>query len=165
MAVRKVKKSGVGKARKPAPRRRRRRVSGANDIGGALMKVGGLGAGAIAARELNTILVKFMPSLGTSPMLSAGLQIAFGYFLPKFAKGAFFANMGDGAIANGVMVFVVSTGVISGADNVSSYRIGSAGTSYLRAVNGTGNLKVINGENNRVGNNPPSTKRTFPVYS
>lgn len=162
--VRKVKKSGVGETRKPATKRRRRRVSGANDIGGALMKVGGLGAGAVAARELNTLLVKFFPTLGTSPMLSAGLQVAFGYFLPKFVKGSFFANMGDGAMANGVMVFVVSTGVITGSDSVSSYRIG--GTSYLKSVGGTSLLKAVNGANNRVGNNPPNAvKRTFPIHS
>lgn len=165
MAVRKVGATHKKKSKKPVVRRRRRRVSGAHDMSGMVMKAGGLVVGSVAGRELNTLLVKFFPSLATSPMLSGAMQMAVGYFLPKFVKGSFVAAVGDGMIANGGMVIIVSTGIINGVGDVASYRIGEAGTSYLKAVGGTSNLKVINGMSNRVGNRPvQSVKRNFPQY-
>lgn len=154
--VRKISGKSHKKRTHKAPAKRRtvrRRISGAGDIGGMALTVAGLGAGSIAARELNTLLVKFMPSLGTSPMLSGGIQVGVGLFLPKFVKGPFMANVGMGMIANGVMVMAVSTGIINGAPDRVAYRLnGSAvqqrrmnGTANLPVVSGTGNLPIVAG--------------------
>lgn len=170
MAIRKV--GATRKRRKAAPRRktthrRRRRVSGAGDMMGMVEKAGGLILGGVAARELNTLAVKFFPSLGSSPMLSGAIQVLIGYFLPKFVKGPFFAYVGDGMIATGGMVLIVSTGLISGLGaigDIASYRIG--GTPYLRAVggiNGTGNLKAVG--STRIQNTPNAITKSFPTYS
>lgn len=150
------KKTGKKKAT-PARRKPRRRISGANDFGGMAQKAGGLVLGAVAARELNTLLSKFFPSLATSPMISGALQMGVGFVLPKFIKGAFFQNLGDGMIANGGMVLIVSTGVISGVNSMT-YRIN--GTPYLQTVNGTSRLNTVNGTN-RIGNEPPNVKRRW----
>lgn len=157
--------------RKPATRRRRR-VSGTNNMSGMLTKAGGLILGAVAARELNTLVVKFFPSF--SPLMSGVVQMGAGFILPKFIKGPFFADIGDGMIANGGMVTIVSTGLISGIDSGRmAYRIN--GTSNFKVVNGTGympvvsgitgpayaavaggtpNLNVVNGPQTRISNNP-----------
>lgn len=140
----------------------RRGIRGVGDIGGMVQKAGGLVVGAVAARELNTLAVKFFPTL--TPMISGILQIGVGYMLPKFVKGAFFANMGDGMIANGGMVLVVSTGVITGAGDTMTYRVN--GTSQLNVVGGgTSRLNVVSGPTNRVNNNPiPQIKaRSFAL--
>lgn len=156
---------------------RRRRVSGTGGMGGMLTKAGGLILGAVAARELNTVVVKFAPSF--SPLMSGIVQMGVGFILPKMVKGAFFQDIGDGMIANGGMVTIVSTGLISGigqgTDRVA-YRInghGVAGTGKWNVVNGTGympvvsglpayaavaggtpNLSVVNGPQTRTSNNP-----------
>jgi hypothetical protein len=136
--------------------RRHRRISGANDIGGALQSAGGVIVGSIAARELNTLLVKFMPTL--SPMLSGVIQMATGFVLPKMVKGSSFVdNVGKGMIANGGMVLVVSTGMISGVSSRMAYKIN--GTSHLQVINGTGNLPVVNGPNTRISNTPTNSSR------
>lgn len=145
--------SGTRKKRRTVKRkpttRRRRRISGIGklDIQGLAMKVAGLGVGAIAARELNTIAVKQFPSL--TPMVSGFIQIAVGVFLPIMVKGnKFVSDIGDGMIANGVMVEAVNLGIISGMPgNPSrmSYRINGSGN--LRAVAGTGNMRAIAGYN------------------
>lgn len=141
-------KSKVGAAKKRT-HRRRRGIRGANDISGMLQKAGGLVVGAVAARELNTLAVKFFPTL--SPMISGIIQMGAGFVLPKFVKGAFFQNMADGMIANGGMVTIVSTGIISGAGDTMTYRIN--GTSNLKVIGrGTSNMQVINGPNYRVSN-------------
>lgn len=151
--------------------RRRRRVSGATDIQGMLMKTGGLIVGAVAARELNTLVVRFAPSF--SPLMSGAVQVAVGLLGPKFVKGAFMADVFDGMIANGGMVVVVSTGLINGPNDKMAYRIN--GTPNLSVVNGTGymptvsgikgpayatvaggtpNLSVVAGPQTRISNNP-----------
>lgn len=131
---RKRKRSTAGKRKTTG--RRRRRISGIGgiDIKGLAMKVAGLGVGAIAARELNTIAVKQFPSL--TPMVSGFIQIGVGVMLPMLVKGsAFVADIGDGMIANGVMVEAVNLGLISGMGNRSmSYRINGPG--QLRAIAG-----------------------------
>src|ERR1700693_2367109 len=99
----KAKVSGV--KRRKTSHRRHRRISGMGDIGGIAEKAGGLGVGAVAARELNTLLSGFIT---LSPMVSGLLQMGVGVMLPKFAKGAFMQNVGDGMIANGGMVVIVS---------------------------------------------------------
>lgn len=120
---------------------RRRRVSGVSDASGMLTKAGGLVLGAVAARELNTLIVKFFPAF--SPLMSGIAQMGVGFFLPKFVKGEFWNYVADGMIANGGMVTVVSTGLISGTGNTVAYRIN--GTSHHRVVNGTGNMPVVSG--------------------
>jgi hypothetical protein len=138
--------------RKPTRSRSRRRVSGIGkiDIGGIAMKAAGLGAGAIAARELNTIGAKSLPSVFGNPMISGFIQIAAGVLLPIFVKGnKFVADMGDGMIANGIMVEAVTLGVISGVGDDSptrQYKINGftgSGSTGLRVIAGTGNLKTI----------------------
>lgn len=137
-----VRKIGGKRRRKASPkrktttRRRRRRISGLSglDFGGIAMKVAGVGVGAIAARELNTIAVKQFP--GLSPMISGVGQVAVGILLPMFVKGnKFVADMGDGMCANGVMVIAVSTGVISGKENTVSYRISGGRPRGMGALN------------------------------
>jgi len=150
-------RSRVGAKSKRRTHRRRRGIHGANDISGMLQKAGGLVVGAVAARELNTLAVKFFPTL--SPMVSGLLQMGAGYFLPKVVKGAFFANVGDGMIANGGMVVVVSTGVITGSPDTMTYQI--SGTSNLKVVNGgSPYINVLNGPTTRVSNNPTNAPRT-----
>jgi hypothetical protein len=144
----------IGRKRTPAKkkttrRRVNRRISGiSGGVGGAAMKVVGLGVGAIAARELNTVAVKMLPSL--SPMMSGILQVGAGYILPMLVKGnKFVGDMGDGMMANGVMVVAVSTGVISGTNspNSVSYRIGAMNGGNIRTIAGFngGNIRTIAG--------------------
>lgn len=146
MARRKMTKRKSGT---PAKRttRRKRRISGTGSLNlqGTLMKVLGLGAGAVGARSLNTILVKQFPTL--SPLLSAGIQVAVGVALPMFVKGSkFVADMGDGAIGNGVMVGMVNLGVISGAGNSTmTYRIN--GAPNFRTIAGAGRRRIAGSPN------------------
>ena len=145
--------------------RRRRRISGVNDMSGMLEKAGGLILGAVAARELNTLVVKFFPSLAASPMMSGIGQMAVGFMLPKFVKGAFFQNMADGMIAEGGMVTIVSTGIITGTNNKMAYRVN--GTSNLKVISGTSHLPVVSGTNQatRIQNfNPSKPARKFKPY-
>ncbi len=138
--------------RKAAPRRktttrRRRRISGIGkiDAGGLLMKAAALGAGAIAGRELKTLLIKILPSM--SPMIVNVAGIGIGGILPMFVKNnKFVADMADGIMANGVMELVVSTGIIKGIGNDGSmmtYRIN--GSPRLRTIAGGGSLSAIAG--------------------
>jgi hypothetical protein len=156
-----------GKRRKKAhtahrtTHRRKRRISGIGgmDLKGIGLKVAGLGVGSIGARELNTILVKQFPSL--TPMISGFIQIAVGVFLPVLVKGSkFMADVGDGMIANGMMVEAVNLGLISGVSPNSSmtYRINGpgniraiAGTSPngLRTIAGKGDLNAVAGVQRR----------------
>jgi hypothetical protein len=141
--------------------RRRRRVSGMGDISGMAEKAGGLVIGAVAARELNTLASKFVT---LSPLMSGVLQMAVGLALPKFVKGAFFQNMGDGMIANGGMVAIVATGVITGngGGRYGAYQI--SGTANLPVINGTANLPVINGSPTRIANSfAPQGGNTRPI--
>ncbi len=159
------KKAAVGKAKaKTAPRRKKRRVSGAGDFMGIIVKAGALILGAVGARQLNAIAVKFFPSLDAK--LSGAIQILAGYILPKYIKGPFMANFGDGMIANGGMVLIVNTipalaGVMSGtlgaAADTMTYRIGG-GTPYMKAVGGTDRIRVVAGATNRVGNPRPGVR-------
>lgn len=146
-AVKRKRKAPVKRA--TTTRRRRRRISGIGkiDIGGIAMKAAGLGAGAIAARELNTIAVKQFPTI--TPMISGLIQVGAGVVLPMLVKGnKFVSDMGDGMIANGIMVEAVNMGIISGTDGNStmSYRIN--GTGNLKTISGRGNLKTIAGRGN-----------------
>lgn len=145
-----------GKRRKKAHhrpvRRTKKRVSGIGsmDLKGIGMKVAGLGVGSIGARELNTILTKQFPSI--TPMISGFIQIAVGVFLPVMVKGSkFIADVGDGMIANGVMVEAVNLGLISGVSPGSrmSYRV-SGGQNNMRAIAGTSadGLRTIAGSGN-----------------
>lgn len=151
--------SGVAKvgAKHRTTRRRRRRISGTGDIMGMVEKAGGLVLGAVAARELNTIVSgMFTPPNSLSPAMSGLGQMVIGLFLPKFIKGSFVQAVGDGMVANGGMVLAVSAKVINGPSDRIAYRVN--GTTNLRVVNGTTNLKVIgnavNGFETRISSNP-----------
>lgn len=164
-----VRKISGAKRRKKAvsgtktkTRRRRRRISGTNDMMGMLEKAGGLVLGAVGGRELNTIAVKMVPTL--SPMISGLLQAGVGFLLPKFVKGSFFQAVGDGMIANGGMVVIVSTGIINGPTNGRmAYRV-NGGTDKLNVIGGTSKLNVIgqhsvNGFETRTSNMPTNIPR------
>lgn len=140
------RKRRTTKAKKGTPKRRRR-VSGIGSMQKPLLLIGGLGGGAIAARELNTLATKFFPTLATSPLVSGLAQAGVGYFLvPKIIKGPWGQMLGYGMIANGVMVAVVATGIISGKDRMT-YQLGPAvnGTAGLPLINGTPGLPIVNG--------------------
>lgn len=145
-----VRKIGAKRRRKAAPKRRtthrrRRRISGlsGSDLSGIAMKVLGVGTGAIAARELNTIAVKQFP--GLSPLLSGVGQVVAGIVLPMVVKNnKFVADMGDGMAANGVMVIAVSTGVISGANNTVSYRISGGRPRGMGALSSSAAVAGLN---------------------
>lgn len=154
MARRKI---GAAKRRSPAKRktttRRRRRVGGIGkmDMQGMLMTVVGLGAGAIAARELSNVALKMFSTLSPA-MIGAG-QIGVGLILPMLVKSKIGQDIGNGMVAFGVQVEAVSFGFISGLPGTTrSYRV--SGTSNLRVISGTSNLRTIAGPNNRVQNNP-----------
>ncbi len=148
------KRSKVSGVKHHRTHRRRRISGGMGDIGGIAQKAGGLVVGAVAARELNTLLSGFIT---LSPMVSGLLQMGVGVMLPKFAKGAFMQNVGDGMIANGGMVVIVSTGIIKGVSDRAAYVIN--GTANLPVVNGTANLPVING--NRLANSMPPQQTMY----
>lgn len=181
----KRKVSGARKTHhRRATTRRRRRVSGIGNMSGMLTKAGGLILGAVAARELNTLVVKFAPSF--SPLMSGVVQMGVGFILPKFIKGPFFQDIGDGMIANGGMVTIVSTGLISGVNDRMAYKIngtanhrvvngtagmpvvsGIQGPAYAAIAGGTPNYSVVNGPQTRTSNNPiPGTvNRVFNTFN
>jgi hypothetical protein len=126
---------------------RRRRGIGASklNIEDMAMTAGGLIAGSVAARELNTVIVKQFPSF--SALVSGLVQMGLGFIIPMFVKNnKFVRDMGYGMIANGGMVTIVSTGLISGQKRLS-YRVN--GPLNLDAVNGTSALRVVSGINTR----------------
>lgn len=127
---------------------RKRRISGVS-MQKPLLLIGGLGGGAIAARELNTLAVKFFPSIASNPLISGLVQAGAGYFLvPKLIKGPWGQMLGYGMIANGVMVAVVSTGIISGRGS-QTYHLGPAVNGVnLPMINGNSlHMKAVNGAN------------------
>jgi hypothetical protein len=144
--TRKKAKKISGVKRRKSPRGRRRRISGTNDMMPMIEKGAGLVLGACLARELNTLAANFVT---LSPMVSGFMQMGIGFVMPKLIKGPWGEYIGDGMVANGGMVVVVSTNVISGAnDRVGAYQVN--GTSNLPVINGTSNLPVISG--NRIMN-------------
>lgn len=153
MARRKISGGGIGRKRrspakrKTSTRRRRRGISGIGsiDIGGLATKIAGLGAGSIAARELNSVLIKEFPTL--TPLVSALIQVGGGVILPMLVKNnRWVADMGDGMIANGVMVAAVNVGIISGTNpSMMSYRIGNANGGRLNVIAGGQQLRAIAG--------------------
>lgn len=172
MATRRKKRRVSGT--KTTPRRRRRAVTGARAVGavgavrrrrrkkiGAVdgmmdmaMDAAGLVTGAVAARELNTLINTTMTT-SMSPIVSGVIQMGAGIALKMLVKNnKFVDNMGSGMIANGGMVVVVSSGLITGPQNPRriQYRInGDSPALNLNAVNGlqSPNLKVVAGVNTR----------------
>lgn len=138
--------------------RRRRRIGAAGNMGSLVNVIGGLTLGAGGARFLMTQLGNIFPFLKSNQIVDGAAQMALGYFLPKFVKGQFFQFVGYGMIASGGQTVMVGTGIISGAGNVMTYKIG-APLSNLRVINGTGNLKVVGAiGDNRVQNPQPMTQ-------
>lgn len=149
-----------GTKRKKTTTRRRRRVSGIGSInlGGVAMTVLGLGVGAIAARELNTILVKQFPTL--SPEIVGLAQIGIGVVLPMVVKSKLGTDIGNGMVAFGVQVEAVNLGLISGigANNKVSYRL--SGAPLNQNVIGYTNQNVIGNPNQRVVGGANNNYRT-----
>jgi hypothetical protein len=161
-----------GIRRKPAKKRktttrRRRRVSGIGslDVSGIAMTVLGLGAGAIIARELNTVAVKEFPTI--SPTIMGLVQIAAGVAVPYFIKSKLGQDVGNGMIAFGVQVEAVNLGLISGVgmpNKTVSYRI--HGVPQQRVIgNPYGQQRVVSGitNGNRLSVPSPASnsKNTF----
>lgn len=142
--TKKRKVSGVKKNVGSTRRRRRSKVGAAGDISGMFMKVGGLAAGAIIARELNVLLSQMSSSLNST--IAGGIQVGLGVMLPLVVKGnSFVSDIGDGMIANGGLQMVVSTGIMTGPPQKMTYRINGPG--QLTAVAGTDQLSVVAGLN------------------
>jgi hypothetical protein len=101
------------KSNKPRRRSYRRRSTSMGAVAGdMLMTVGGLAAGAIAAKQLNKVL-KF-----DARILAAG-KVALGVALPKLVKNPFMASVGNGMIAVGATELVGSfVPALAGADDV-----------------------------------------------
>jgi hypothetical protein len=101
------------KSNKPKRRTMRRRSTSMGAVAGdMLMTVGGLAAGAIAAKQLNKVL-KF-----DARILAAG-KVALGVALPKFVKNPFMASVGNGMVAVGATELVGSfIPALAGADDV-----------------------------------------------
>ena len=101
------------KSKRPSGRSYRRRSSSMGAVAGdMLMTVGGLAAGAIAAKQLNKIL-KF-----DARILAAG-KVALGVALPKMVKNPFIASVGNGMVAVGATELVGSfVPALAGADDV-----------------------------------------------
>ncbi len=132
-----------GKKRKTTRRRRRISGIGSLDIGGMATTAAAVGAGAVGARLLNTVVLAKMTSI--TPLMSGAIQTVAGAVLPMFVKNnQFVANMGKGMMANGVMVMVVSTGAISGLGSADTmtYRINGR-----QRMNGINSGNVVNGLN------------------
>lgn len=136
-STKRKKVSGVRKTH-----RRKRRMSGMGNMNKKLEAAGAVILGAVAAREINTVLGKIMPSIAASPLMSGLLQAGIGFALPMIAKGDFMDNVGLGMVANGGMVAIVSTGIISGPGG------GGRGTYQLRPVNG---FQAVAGPSSRLG--------------
>src|ERR1700749_1357443 len=145
-------KAAVGR-KKSAPRRKKRRgIGAAGSITSMLVPIAGLTVGAGGIRWLVTKLAGFLPFLASNQIVDGAVQIAIGYFLPKFVKGQFMTFVGYGMMASGGQTILVGTGLISGASNMT-YQIG--GVSNLRVIGGTGSLKVVGSPgNNRIANQP-----------
>ena len=88
------------KSKRPSGRSYKRRSSSMGAVAGdMLMTIGGLAAGAIAAKQLNKIL-KF-----DAKILAAG-KVALGIVLPKVVKNPFINSVGNGMIAVGATELV-----------------------------------------------------------
>lgn len=100
------------KSKRPSRRSYRRSSSMGAVAGDMLMTVGGLAAGAIAAKQLNKVL-KF-----DAKILAAG-KVALGIALPKMVKNPFMANVGNGMIAVGATELVGAfVPALAGTDDV-----------------------------------------------
>lgn len=136
------KVAGVGKVTHRRKTTRKKRGVGSIDIEQTGMKILALGGGAAGARLLNTVLIKQFPTL--TPMISGLIQVAAGAVIPMFVKNEIVANVGNGMIANGVMVELVNFGIISG--------VGATGRTMQYRVNGTSALSAVGRTRRRVGN-------------
>ena len=88
------------KSKRPSGRSYKRRSSSMGAVAGdMLMTIGGLAAGAIAAKQLNKVL-KF-----DAKILAAG-KVALGVILPKVVKNPFINSVGNGMIAVGATELV-----------------------------------------------------------
>lgn len=125
--------------RRKTHRRKRARVGAVGNFSGIATKLAGLGVGAVASREIITLIAKMFPTM--TPTIAAMLQIALGIFTPQLVKSSFGNDMGDGAAAAGFQNLLVNLGVISGVNGPNdrmSYRVNPA------MVNG-GNFGVVAG--------------------
>ena len=140
------------KSKRPSNRRYARRSSSMGAVAGdMLMTIGGLAAGAIAAKQLNKVL-NF-----DAKILAAG-KIALGVVLPKMVKNPFVSSVGNGMIAVGatelVGAFVPSLGatddvvLLSGYDELSGLdEIGAMDISEVNGLDEIGAMDIseVNG--------------------
>jgi hypothetical protein len=111
---------------------RRRRVSGIGNMGGVVMQVLGIGAGAFAASALN----KAVGPRVNPKLLNAGLIVGGAMLVPKFIKGPIGQAAGAGLVAVGTISMLKSFGVISGIGD----------DTLVYAVNGTGDEANLIGD-------------------
>lgn len=141
---------------KSKPKRRsykRRSTSMGAVAGDLLMTVGGIAAGAIAAKQLNKVL-KF-----DAKILAAG-KIGLGILLPKLSKSPLTTNVGYGMIAVGATELVGSfvpslagtddvlllSGIddeLSGFDDISG--LDEIGAMDISEINGMTDISEVNG--------------------
>lgn len=139
-----TKSTGVGKVAKKKGGKRRR-VSGTAGGWMPIIEFGaGVGLGVIAGREGATLIGGMIPSAMANPLLVGAAETAGGLLIAKEVKQPFMKGLGFGIAGNGITTMVVSTGIISGPNNMV-YR--------LNGVKPMGNIKFIAGPGTRIGSN------------
>jgi hypothetical protein len=140
-----TKSTGVGKVAKKKGGKRKKRGVGA--VGSGWMPViefaVGVGLGVIAGREGATLIGSMIPSAMANPMLVGVGEAAGGVLLAKEAKAPFVKGIGYGIAGNGLTTVVVSTGIISGPNNMV-YRLNGVKKPM-------GNIKFVAGPQTRIG--------------
>ena len=87
----------------------RRRVGASKGMGSAIKKIGGIAAGAFAARLVVTKLGATM-----NPKIANAIPIVLGVLVPRFIKSDIGQGIGDGLIAVGVLGELQQFNVVSG---------------------------------------------------
>lgn len=104
----------MAKKKKKVHHRRRHRIGARSGMGGLLMHVGGIAAGAVIGKVVSNFVKTKLTSV--SPVITSVGTAAVGAFLPKFiGKGnPLIQGVGDGILAVGVLSLAQSQGWISG---------------------------------------------------
>lgn len=149
---RKTAKKKVGGVKRKTHRRahsRSRRLSGTGDIKGMITKLIGLGAGVLAGRVGNNLIIKVAP--GFSPLISGLVQMAGGYFIASGSKNPFIDDMADGLMGGGFSVAVVAlahgsplSSIINGPNDNMTYRYNRVSGGVPRFINGA-QLPAVSG--------------------
>ena len=97
----------MAKKKKKATRRRHHRVGAVRGMGGVVMKVAAIGAGAVAATFLNSTVKKSFASLPA--WAPAAIVVGAGVFLPKVLKNQTGQNVATGMLAAGTLFLLNET--------------------------------------------------------